>query len=65
MRHHRIALVEAMDLTGVRNWESKPDNFSNRVVSLTPGSMGFFDSKWHKSIMVIVISLDNKKETKL
>jgi ubiquinone biosynthesis monooxygenase Coq6 len=45
MRNNRIALVEAMDLTGVRNWEPKQDNFSNRVVSLTPGSMGFFKSK--------------------
>lgn len=44
MRHNRIALVEAMDLTGVRNWEPQPDNYSNRVVSLTPGSMGFFES---------------------
>lgn len=45
MRHNRIALVEAMDLTGVRNWEPQTDNYSNRVVSLTPGSMGFFESK--------------------
>ncbi|KAI9357088.1 hypothetical protein BD770DRAFT_420138 [Pilaira anomala] len=43
MRNSRIALVEAMDLTGVRKWEPKQDNYSNRVVSLTPGSMGFFD----------------------
>ncbi|KAG2211219.1 hypothetical protein INT47_006339 [Mucor saturninus] len=43
MRHNRIALVEAMDLTGVRNWEPQADNYSNRVVSLTPGSMGFFE----------------------
>ncbi|GAA5815003.1 hypothetical protein MFLAVUS_008507 [Mucor flavus] len=43
LRNSRIALVEAMDLTGVRNWEPKLDNYSNRVVSLTPGSMSFFD----------------------
>ncbi|KAI8645558.1 hypothetical protein BD408DRAFT_361326 [Parasitella parasitica] len=42
MRQNRIALVEAMDLSSVKQWEPKPDNFSNRVVSLTPGSLGFF-----------------------
>lgn len=42
-RHNRIALVEGMDLTSVKNWEPKSDNFSNRVVSLTPGSMDFFN----------------------
>ncbi|KAI9481198.1 MAG: hypothetical protein EXX96DRAFT_450557, partial [Benjaminiella poitrasii] len=42
MQHHRIALVEAMDLSKVKKWEPKQDNYSNRVVSLTPGSMGFF-----------------------
>ncbi|KAL9553562.1 hypothetical protein PS6_003865 [Mucor atramentarius] len=42
LRQHRIALVEAMDLTNVKQWEPTPDNYSNRVVSLTPGSMGFF-----------------------
>lgn len=41
----RIALVEAMDLTGVKSWEPKQDNYSNRVVSLTPGTMNFFSSK--------------------
>lgn len=35
-----------MDLTSVKNWEPKSDNFSNRVVSLTPGSMDFFNSKF-------------------
>lgn len=45
-RHNRIALVEGMDLTSVKNWEPKSDNFSNRVVSLTPGSMDFFNSKF-------------------
>lgn len=45
MRQHRIALVEAMDLTNVKQWEPKAGNYSNRVVSLTPGSMGFFSSK--------------------
>lgn len=44
-KHNRIALVEGMDLTSVKSWEPKQDNFSNRVVSLTPGSMEFFDSK--------------------
>lgn len=42
----RIALVEAMDLTGVKSWEPKQDNYSNRVVSLTPGTMNFFSSKY-------------------
>ncbi|KAI7900840.1 uncharacterized protein BX663DRAFT_516697 [Cokeromyces recurvatus] len=42
MRQYRIALVETMDLTKVKNWEPKENNYSNRVVSLTPGSMGFF-----------------------
>lgn len=54
MRHHRIALVEAMDLTGVRNWEPKQDDYSNRVVSLTPGSMGFFESM-HQFIYSFII----------
>ncbi|KAI8327569.1 hypothetical protein EDC96DRAFT_89691 [Choanephora cucurbitarum] len=42
MRHHRIALVEAMDLTGVRQWQPKQNEYSNRVVSLTPSSLNFF-----------------------
>ncbi|RCI02497.1 putative ubiquinone biosynthesis monooxygenase [Rhizopus stolonifer] len=42
MRNNRIALVEAMELTGIRNWEPKQDDYSNRVVSLTPGSLDFF-----------------------
>ncbi|KAI8379038.1 hypothetical protein BD560DRAFT_324896 [Blakeslea trispora] len=41
MCHQRIALVEAMDLTNVRQWEPKQNEFSNRVVSLTPGSLEF------------------------
>lgn len=49
MRQHRIALVEAMDLSSVKQWEPKADNFSNRVVSLTPGSLGFFSSKFYSS----------------
>ncbi|CAO3660520.1 unnamed protein product [Rhizopus stolonifer] len=40
--HKRIALVEAMDLSGVQNWKPQQDNYSNRVVSLTPGTMDFF-----------------------
>lgn len=55
MRNSRIALVEAMDLTGVRKWEPKQDNYSNRVVSLTPGSMGFFDRKYCKPFHVLLL----------
>ncbi|KAI8985371.1 hypothetical protein BDB01DRAFT_742283 [Pilobolus umbonatus] len=43
MRNTRVALVEAMDLSNVKNWTPKENVFSNRVVSLTPGSKGFFD----------------------
>ncbi|KAG1176800.1 hypothetical protein G6F70_004137 [Rhizopus microsporus] len=49
----RIALVEAMDLTGVKSWEPKQDNYSNRVVSLTPGTMNFFSKIGVKSHMLL------------
>ncbi|KAG1458945.1 hypothetical protein G6F46_007146 [Rhizopus delemar] len=38
----RIALVEAMDLSNVKSWKPQQYNYSNRVVSLTPGTMNFF-----------------------
>lgn len=38
----RVALVEGLDLSHARNWKSEPETYSNRVSSLTPGSVGFF-----------------------
>lgn len=40
-----MALVEAMDLSSTKNWTPAPDKYSNRVVSLTPASMRFFNGK--------------------
>ncbi|KAH8144683.1 uncharacterized protein LAJ45_11276 [Morchella importuna] len=37
----RVALVEGFDLAPGRNWKPEPQTFSNRVSSLTPGSVGF------------------------
>ncbi|KAI9684095.1 MAG: putative ubiquinone biosynthesis monooxygenase [Trizodia sp. TS-e1964] len=39
--HLRIALVESQDLQPVRNWNLPPDEYSNRVSSLTPTTMQF------------------------
>lgn len=36
-----MALVEGLDLTQGRNWKPEPGSYSNRVSSLTPGSVGF------------------------
>lgn len=33
--------MEGLDLTQGRNWKSEPETYSNRVSSLTPGSVGF------------------------
>lgn len=37
----RVALVEGLDLSHARNWKSGPEAYSNRVSSLTPGSVEF------------------------
>lgn len=37
----KIALIEAFDLSGHINWSPKPDQYSNRVSSLTPRSVQF------------------------
>lgn len=50
LQHQRVALVEAMDLTSTLNWTPQKDNYSNRTVSLTPGSMQFLDSKCYENI---------------
>jgi ubiquinone biosynthesis monooxygenase Coq6 len=42
--HLRLALVESQDLERVRRWELPADQFSNRVSSLTPGSVAFLES---------------------
>lgn len=39
--HLRVALVEGMDLGLSKEWKPKPKTYSNRVSSLTPGSVGF------------------------
>ncbi|KAF7721063.1 putative ubiquinone biosynthesis monooxygenase [Apophysomyces ossiformis] len=41
LREQRVALVEAMDLTNTIQWKPQENIYSNRVVSLTPGSMNF------------------------
>ncbi|ORX62712.1 ubiquinone biosynthesis hydrox [Hesseltinella vesiculosa] len=41
LKQQRIALIEAMDLSNTLTWTAQPDDFSNRTVSLTPGSMRF------------------------
>ncbi|KAI9012633.1 hypothetical protein CLU79DRAFT_398486 [Phycomyces nitens] len=43
LRNNRVALVEAMDLAGTIEWSPVKESYSNRVVSLTPGSMSFFE----------------------
>ncbi|KAL0074555.1 ubiquinone biosynthesis monooxygenase COQ6 [Phycomyces blakesleeanus] len=43
LRDNRVALVEAMDLTSTIEWSPVKESYSNRVVSLTPGSMNFFE----------------------
>ncbi|CDH57478.1 ubiquinone biosynthesis monooxygenase coq6 [Lichtheimia corymbifera JMRC:FSU:9682] len=42
MKDYRIALIEAMDLSNTNNWAPATGRYSNRVVSLTPASMQFF-----------------------
>ncbi|KAF9434155.1 putative ubiquinone biosynthesis monooxygenase [Entomortierella beljakovae] len=37
----RIALIEAFDLSNHINWSPRPDQYSNRVSSLTPKSVAF------------------------
>ena len=39
--HLRVALIEGMDLGLSKEWMPQPDMYSNRVSSLTPGSVGF------------------------
>ncbi|KAG0133238.1 hypothetical protein HOY82DRAFT_483017 [Tuber indicum] len=37
----RVALIEGLDLDAGRKWKPSSENYSNRVSSLTPGSVGF------------------------
>ncbi|RPB00900.1 ubiquinone biosynthesis hydrox [Choiromyces venosus 120613-1] len=37
----KVALIEGLDLDAGREWEFSSESYSNRVSSLTPGSMGF------------------------
>ncbi|CUS10157.1 unnamed protein product [Tuber aestivum] len=39
----RVALIEGLDLDAGRRWKPSSDNYSNRVSSLTPGSVGFLN----------------------
>ncbi|PWW78812.1 ubiquinone biosynthesis hydrox [Tuber magnatum] len=39
----RVALIEGLDLGAGRKWKPSIENYSNRVSSLTPGSVGFLN----------------------
>jgi len=39
--HLKVALIEGMDLGSSRGWKPVEGMYSNRVSSLTPGSVGF------------------------
>ncbi|RUS19000.1 hypothetical protein BC937DRAFT_88084 [Endogone sp. FLAS-F59071] len=41
-RKRRVALIEAQDLSSVKNWKPEEAEYSNRVSSLTPASYRFF-----------------------
>ena len=41
----RVALIEGLDLDAGRKWKPSGENYSNRVSSLTPGSVGFLTGK--------------------
>ncbi|KAI9828674.1 MAG: putative ubiquinone biosynthesis monooxygenase [Thelocarpon impressellum] len=41
--HLKVALVESQDLSRTRQWRAREGDFSNRVSSLTPTSVGFLD----------------------
>ncbi|RPB22836.1 ubiquinone biosynthesis hydrox [Terfezia boudieri ATCC MYA-4762] len=47
--HLKVALIEGMDLGSSRGWEPVEGIYSNRVSSLTPGSVGFLTDigAWH------------------
>src|SRR5436853_17342 len=40
-RHRRVGLIEAADLSRVRNWKPAAKEYLNRVSSLTPASVQF------------------------
>ncbi|KAI9484584.1 hypothetical protein BDB00DRAFT_854504 [Zychaea mexicana] len=42
MRDYRVALIEAMDLSNTNSWTPIPNQYSNRVVSLTPHALKYF-----------------------
>ena len=39
----KVALVETRGLDEIKRWKLPPDQYSNRVSSLTPTSVGFLD----------------------
>ncbi|KAI7867778.1 hypothetical protein BDF14DRAFT_1798957 [Spinellus fusiger] len=43
LKNQRVALVEAMDLAPTKAWTPVDHQYSNRVVSLTPGSLQFLE----------------------
>ncbi|KAF8430157.1 hypothetical protein EV426DRAFT_542120 [Tirmania nivea] len=47
--HLKVALIEGMDLGSSREWKPVEGTYSNRVSSLTPGSVGFLTDigAWH------------------
>jgi ubiquinone biosynthesis monooxygenase Coq6 len=48
----RVALIEGGDLSEIRRWSPDPDQFSNRVSSITNASKGFLKGKSFQSIGV-------------
>ena len=45
----RVVLVEAGDLSKIRDWALAPNNFSNRVSSITNASRAFLQGLYVRS----------------
>lgn len=55
----KIALVEAGDLSKVRDWSPPTDTFSNRVVSLTNASQAFLKGTESSVLLLIYCASDS------